>query len=168
MMKPAIASADGNGGARAAPIESVAGILERQLESTIHDWVGMVEKERELTRIPLNYEERTGHLPKLLHDVIARLRLNTSAKVPISVAAGQHGDLRHKQGYTVANVVTESRLLQVCIFTTLHKNTKHIDFSKLLLDVVTIADEVDAQLKQQLLRFMVADAAEGKSNAKAN
>jgi len=168
MMKPAIASGDGNGGARAAPIESVAGILERELEPTIHDWMAMVEKEPELTRIPLNYEERTGHLPKLLRDVIARLRLNTSAKAPLSVAAGHHGDLRHKQGYTVANVVTESRLLQVCIFTTLHKNTKHIDFSKLLLDVVTIADEVDAQLKQQVLRFIVADATEGKSNAKAN
>jgi hypothetical protein len=167
-MNPAIASGDGNGGARAAPIESVAGILERELESTIHDWMAMVEKEPELTRIPLNYDERTGHLSKLLHDVIARLRLKSSTKGPISVAAGHHGDLRQKQGYTVANVVTESRLLQVCIFTTLHKNTKHIDFSKLLLDVVTIADEVDAQLKQQMLRFIAADTAEGKSNAKAN
>ena len=168
MMKPAIASADGNGGARAASIESVAGILERELDSTIHDWMTMVEKEPELTRISLNYEERTGHLSKLLNDVIARLRLNTSTKAPISVAAGHHGDLRQRQGYTVANVVTESRLLQVCIFTTLHKNAKHLDFSKLLLDVVTIADEVDAQLKQQVLHFMAADSAEGKSNAKAN
>lgn len=168
MMKPAVASRDGNGGARAASIESVAGILERELEPTIHDWMAMVDKEPELTRITLNYDERTGHLPKLLHDVIVRLRLNTSAKAPVSVAAGHHGDLRHKQGYTVANVVTESRLLQVCIFTTLHKNTKHIDFSKLLLDVVTIADEVDAQLKQQMLRFMAADTAGGKSNAKTN
>jgi hypothetical protein len=29
----------------------------------------------------------------------------------------------------------------------------------LLPDVVTIADEVDAQLKEQMLRFMAADAA---------
>jgi hypothetical protein len=29
----------------------------------------------------------------------------------------------------------------------------------LLPDVVTIADEVDAQLKQQMLRFMAADTA---------
>ena len=168
MMNRAIASADGNDGARAAPIESVAGILERQLETTIHDWIAMVEKEPELTRISLDYEERTGHLPKLLHDVIARLRLDAGAKSPVSVAAGHHGDLRYKQGYTVANVVTESRLLQVCIFTTLHKNTKHIDFSRLLLDVVTIADEVDGQLKQQILRFMAAGGAAGKSNANAN
>ena len=65
-------------------------------------------------------------------------------------------------------MVNESRLLQVCIFTTLHKNTKHIEFSKLLPDIVTIADEVDKQLKQQMLRFMAADIADGKSNTKAN
>lgn len=167
-MKPMVPSLEGNGAACAASAQSVADILERELEPTIHDWMALVEKEPELIRIPLNYEERTGHLPQLLHDVIARLRLDTKANAPISAAAGHHGDLRHKQGYTVADVVNESRLLQVCIFTTLHKNTNHIEFGKLLPDVITIADEVDAQLKQQILCFMVADIAEGKSNAKAN
>ena len=56
--------------------------------------------------------------------------------------------------------VEESRLLQVSIFTTLHKNVKHLEFSTLLPHIVTIADEVDAQLKEQMLRFMAADAAE--------
>jgi hypothetical protein len=41
----------------------------------------------------------------------------------------------------------------------LHKNVKNLEFSTLLPHVVTIADEVDAQLKQQMLRFMAADAA---------
>jgi hypothetical protein len=49
--------------------------------------------------------------------------------------------------------------MQVTIFTTLHKNTKNLEFTALLPDVVTIADEVDAQLKEQMLRFMAADAA---------
>src|ERR1700676_4509449 len=148
---------DGKGVVRPASTLSVADILQRELDATIHDWMGLVEKEPELSRIPLNYQERTGHLPKLLHDVIARLRLDKGTRAPISVAAGHHGDLRHKQGYTVANVVDESRILQVCIFTTLHKNTNRVEFSKLLPDVVIIADEVDAQLKQQMLRFMAAD-----------
>jgi hypothetical protein len=49
---------------------------------------------------------------------------------------------------------------QVSIFTTLHKNVKHLEFSTLLPNIVTIADEVDAQLKEQMLRFMAADTAE--------
>jgi hypothetical protein len=56
--------------------------------------------------------------------------------------------------------VQESRLLQVSIFSTLHKNGEHLETSLLLPDVATIADEVDAQLKEQMLRFMAEDAAE--------
>ena len=134
--------------------ESVADILEQELDPTIHEWLGLVEKEPDLIRIPLNFEERTGHLPKLLHDVIARLRLNKGSKAPVSVAAGHHGKLRLNQGYTAAMVVDESRILQVCIFSTLHRNEHRMEFSKLLPDVVTIADEVDAQLKQQVLCFL--------------
>ena len=41
----------------------------------------------------------------------------------------------------------------------LHRSQKHLQFDEVLPAVVTIADEVDAQLKQQMLRFMAADAA---------
>ena len=106
-------------------IESVPDILERELPAVIQDWLARVEKESDLKCIPLNFEERTGHLPQLLHDVIARLRMDEGTKAPISTAANHHGDLRHKQGYTVAMAVEESRLLQVAIFSMLHKDVKH-------------------------------------------
>jgi RsbT co-antagonist protein rsbRD N-terminal domain len=143
--------------------ESVANILEREQDALIQDWLALVEKQEDLMTIPLSYEARTGHLPMLLRDVIARLRLQVGTKAPLSVAASHHGDLRYEQGYSVAMVVEESRLLQVSLFTTLHKNTNSIEYSKLLPDVVTIADEVDAQLKQQMLRYMAAGAFHNKS-----
>jgi hypothetical protein len=150
---------NGNGGA--VSIESVADILERELPSLIKDWLARVEQEPDLTCIPLNFEERTGHLPRLLHDVTARLRMGAETKAPISEAAAVHGVLRSKQGYPVEMLIEESRLLQVCIFTTLHKNVKNLEFTKLLPDVVTIADEVDAQLKQQMKCFKVAGCRQG-------
>jgi hypothetical protein len=152
-----VGAAKATGGA--TTIESVADILERELQNVIADWLARVEQEPDLTCIPLNFEDRTGHLPRLLHDVIARLLLDAGTKAPISKAAAEHGELRRKQGYTVAMAVEESRLLQVTIFSTLHKNTNNLEFSALLPDVVTIVDEVDAQLKEQMLRFMAADAA---------
>jgi hypothetical protein len=146
------------GGSESPPVstgtESVADILEQELNPTIQEWIELVEKEPDLIRVPLNFEERTGHLPRLLHDVVARLRLDKGSKAPLSVAASHHGKLRLKQGYTAAMVVDESRILQVCIFSTLHRNEHRVKFSKLLPDVVTIADEVDAQLKQQILCFL--------------
>jgi RsbT co-antagonist protein rsbRD N-terminal domain len=160
MIKPVKSARRSNGSGGDVSVDSVADILERELPNLIDEWLARVEQETDLKRVPLNFEERTGHLPHLLHDVIRRLRLDAGTKAPISKAAADHGDLRRKQGYTVAMAVEESRLLQVSIFTTLHKNVNHLEFSALLPDVVTIADEVDAQLKEQMLRFMAADAAQ--------
>ena len=160
VIKTVESSAGENGSGGAVAVENVADILEREQEILIKEWLALVEKQPDLMHIPLTYEDRTGHLPALMSDVITRLRLDAGTKAPISKAAAHHGDLRRKQGYTVAMVVEESRLLQVTIFTTLHNNVKHVDFSALLPDIVTIADEVDAQLKEQMLRFMAADAAE--------
>jgi len=154
------------GSAGAVIIESVADVLERELDAVIQEWLKRVDKEPELTAIPLSFEDRTGHLPQLLRDVIVRLRLDDETKAEISKAAAHHGDLRAKQGYTVAMAVEESRLLQVSIFTTLHNSQRHLEFDLLLPDVVTIADEVDAQLKQQMLRFMASDAAKVVATAK--
>jgi hypothetical protein len=143
--------------------ECVADILEQELQPTIHEWLKLVEQEPDLVRIPLNFEERTGHLPRLLHDVIARLRLEKGSKAPVSIAASHHGKLRRKQGYTAAMVVDESRILQVCIFSTLHRHEERVKFNKLLPDVVTIADEVDAQLKQQILCFLPVEDTDKKA-----
>jgi len=163
-MTKTVAEQSNDNGTRTVTTQSVADILERKLDPIIHDWMALVEKQADLMSITLSYDDRTGHLPALLREVIVRLRLDATTNAPISVAASHHGDLRRRQGYTVAMVVEESRLLQVCLFTILHKNNSQIEYSKLLPDVVTIADEVDAQLKQQMLRYMEANAVGSKPN----
>jgi DNA-binding response OmpR family regulator len=139
--------------------EHVAAILERDLDVTIENWMSRVERTDELTAISLSYQDRTAHLPLLLQDLVRRLRLPSDAKSPISAAAREHGILRRAQGYTVPMVVEESRILQVCIFNTLQNNLGSVDFGTVLLDVMTIADEVDSQLKQAMLGFMETAAA---------
>ena len=136
------------------PTQSVASILEHDLDATIQDWMELVKHDQELTCIPLSFADRTGHLPHLLAELIYRLRLPPASKANISIPARQHGDLRRKQGYTAAMVVEESRILQVSIFNTLQNNLRRVDFSKVLLDVITIADEVDSQLKQAMLSYV--------------
>ena len=51
-------------------------------------------------------------------------------------------------------LVHESRILQVTLFGTLKDNMNALDFSVLLPDVMTIADEVDAPLKQTMGSYM--------------
>jgi hypothetical protein len=158
-MRPAKSGTGAESSGGAVTIETVADILERETVHLIEAWLARVEKESDLTHVRLNHDERMGHLPRLIRDVISRLRLGTGTKVLISKAAAKHGDLRFDQGYTVLMMVEESRL-QVSIFMTLHQNVTQLEFSALLPDVVTIADEVDAQLKEQVLRFMARDAGE--------
>jgi DNA-binding response OmpR family regulator len=139
---------------RFLPAESVATILEHDLDSTIQHWMDLVERDEELTCIPLSLEERSSHLPGLIVDLVNRLRLPPIEKANVSIAAREHGEVRRRQGYTAAMVVEESRILQISIFNTLQNNLSKVDFSKVLLDVVTIADEVDSQLKQAMFSYV--------------
>jgi hypothetical protein len=139
---------------RSVTTENVAAILQRDLETTIHRWMRQVERHEELCGVELGYADRTAHLPNLFHELISRLRSPQEAGVRLSTAAHQHGILRRQQGYTAAMVVEESRILQLSIFETLQDNLRSVDFSKVLVDVRTIADEVDSQLRQQILGYM--------------
>jgi hypothetical protein len=135
-------------------IESVATILERELTPTIARWMKRVEDLPTLTSIPLTYQERTGHLPRLLKDLIIRLRLDKDEKQPATTSAQDHGKVRSQQGYSVAMLIEESRLLQVSIFDTLRLNQATLDVQVMMLDVMTIADECDLQLQHTLETFM--------------
>jgi CheY-like chemotaxis protein len=134
--------------------ERVAVILERDTTVIIQDWISRIERNEELAALPLSFTERMGHLPLILADLVRRLRLVPNTKVPDSVAAHEHGTVRRKQGYSVPMMVEESRNLQVSIFNNLQNNLATVDFSTLLHDVMTIADEVDSQLKQSMLGYI--------------
>lgn len=142
-----------NGSAFRRPrVETVATILERAASSCIEDWFLEVELDSMLASVPLTPEQRYGHLPQLFCDLVSRLRadLPLGSSALKSAAAEQHGLTRRRQGYSAAMMVEESRILQVSIFHTLQKNLGSIDFRVVLLQVMTIADEVDSQLRQAM------------------
>ena len=132
-------------------------ILQRCITGIVEDWLVRAKQSRELNHLPLNDSERTGHLPKLVEDLVVRLSKPSSTKESDAIssdAAIAHGKLRYLQGYTPAMLVHESRILQVTLFGTLQNNLSFLDFSLLLPDVMTIADEVDAQLTQSMDGYM--------------
>jgi DNA-binding response OmpR family regulator len=139
------------------PKERVAEVLQQCTSLIVEDWLVRVKKSKELSQVSLSDQERTGYLPKLINDLIARLRAsNTPGAESDSVcspAAVAHGKLRKSQGYTSAMLVHDSRILQVTLFGMLQKNLSALDFSVLLPDVMTIADEVDSQLTQAMEGF---------------
>jgi len=144
-------------------VETMAAILERSAESTIGDWFNRIETENKVMSVSMRYDERCSHLPQLFRDLVSRLLSSKpiGSKELISAAAAEHGLNRRRQGYTAAMMVEESRMLQVTIFDTLQQNLATIDFSVLLIGVMTIADEIDSQLSQAMDSYIaesVADA----------
>jgi hypothetical protein len=140
--------------------ERVGAILQRCIASVVEDWLARAKQSKELNHVPLSDDERTGHLPKLVEDLVVRLgkptatmKENDAVSSPAAIA---HGKLRYQQGYTPAMLVHESRILQVTLFGTLQANLSYLDFSLLLPDVMTIADEVDAQLTQSMDSYIKA------------
>ena len=127
---------------------NVAAILERELEPTVREWLRRVNLVPELIRIPLSDRDRTHHLFSLFRDLIFRLRLSMDADGSISADAAEHGQRRREQGYSPAMLVEESRIFQVVTFRTLHLHLSELDHRRLLLDVMVIADEADAQLRE--------------------
>jgi YesN/AraC family two-component response regulator len=140
--------------------ERVAAILQRCTQTIVENWLVRVRESKELNQITLSDQERTGYLPKLIEDLVVRLRKSDASSKDgdalCSAAATAHGKMRRAQGYTAAMLVHDSRILQVTIFGTLQNNLGLIDFSLLLPDVMMIADEVDSQLTQAMDSYMNA------------
>jgi hypothetical protein len=140
-------------------IESVASILERQLGPSIAEWLRQVNLAPDLANIALSDADRTGHLPELFKDLIARLRHDRDVTQPFSLAAAAHGGVRFGQGYSLAMLVEESRIFQISTFGTLRLHRRKLDPEQVMLDVITIADEADRQLAQSVRSFVAAQQA---------
>jgi hypothetical protein len=115
--------------------ESVAAVLTRCKASLIEDWLTRTKKTPQLNHLHLSDEERTGHLPRLVDDLVVRLGRpklpDKDSDAVASPAAIKHGKLRRTQGYSSAMLIHESRILQVTIFGTLHQNLSLLDFNLL-------------------------------------
>jgi hypothetical protein len=142
------------------PKERVAEILQRCALGFVAEWLVRVKEHKELNRVSLIDKERSGYLPKLIEDLIVRLKEpnppGKESDFVRSFAAEAHGKLRQLQGYTAGMLVHDSRILQVTMFGTLQSNLSALDFRLLLPDVMIIADEVDSQVTQAMDSYMKA------------
>jgi DNA-binding response OmpR family regulator len=131
-------------------------ILAQEAPAIIREWLGRVQSDDRLGKVQLAENDRIAHLPELLNETVQRLiKPHTmEGKAEDSRAAALHGKIRQEQGYTAAMLVEESRILQVSVFHALHRNLNTLDFSLILVDVMTIADELDSQLAQTVESFL--------------
>jgi len=122
----------------------------------IKEWLARISADENLFAIKLDDKTRSSHLPQFFKELIHRLRYPRplGTKGQPSKSAHEHGLTRSEQGYSAAMLVEESRMLEVSIFDTLHKNDQRLDSGVVLLDVMVIADEADSQLAEAMISFI--------------
>jgi rRNA pseudouridine-1189 N-methylase Emg1 (Nep1/Mra1 family) len=110
----------------------VAKILQRCTSEIVERWLVRIRENKELNHLSLTDNELTGYLPKLIEDLIVRLKEpNVSfgeRSHCVCFAAVAHGKMRKEQGYTAGMLVHESRILEVTLSETLQSNQRFIRF----------------------------------------
>jgi hypothetical protein len=138
--------------------ERVGVILRQCAGGIVEGWLARAKQSSNLNVVSLSDEQRAAHVPRLIEDLALRLSKSSAAMKDsdaiFSAAAVAHGKLRYQQCYTPAMLVDESRIMEVTVFGMLQSNLNALDCTLLLLDVIAIADEVDAQLTQSVGGYM--------------
>jgi PAS domain S-box-containing protein len=133
---------------RAVPLRKAAQIL-RDLAPTICEvWLGEVLKDPELAAIPLTRAERSDHVPDMMEELIRRLEGPLNELSPAATdAARKHGRTRYQQGYTIPQILFETRILQQVLTATFQENLLGLDLSTLVPDILQIGESLQAEVE---------------------
>jgi len=144
----------------AKPKETIASILNREFDLVTTLWLERMKQVTELRAFRLTVAERTANIREMVAAITERLLSGRKEEAADHACAGAiaHGKLRFRQGYTVALMMQETRLLQVSIFEIIDQNLDTVDFTLLLPDLMTIADEMNSQSIQSVQSFMGAQS----------
>ena len=125
-------------------------VLRGETGSIQEEWLKQVKANAELAGIAISDEDRIDHLPEILRELSEPGETAHAHKLE---GARRHGKTRRRQGYSVANLAEESRILRRTVFLILQRNLLDLDFSQLFPDLVAMTDSLEAQLKESLVAY---------------
>jgi YesN/AraC family two-component response regulator len=136
------------------PLRRVSDILRGNAEFVCEEWLRAVGKNSDLSQVHLTLEERKDHVPDILRELIKRVERDSSDTSQQAVsAAEEYGRIRFKQGYTVAQVVLEARLLQRSITSNVQANLLGVDLSTLIADLIEIGESLSSLVEISVRSF---------------
>lgn len=134
--------------AKSIQLRRVPELLRHHVQDVCDRWYQEVLRDPELAAIPLTRQERTDHLPDLLQDLIRRLERHSDEWGPgPAESARKHGQVRHQQGYTIPQILFETRILQQVISAMIQENLLAIELSTLVPDILEIGYSLQAEVE---------------------
>lgn len=128
---------------------TVGQVLQDEVPSICDRWFEEVLKKDELAALTLTREERTDHVPDLLAELSRRLEEQQGSEMSTAAedAARKHGKVRYQQGYTIPQILLETRLLEKAICQIVEENLLRLEFDELISDGLEIGQILQAQLE---------------------
>lgn len=129
-------------------LKRVADVLREQLPNIVDRWLAGVEEHPNLSTIRLTKAERTDHIPAFIAEIVSRLERHAEEPTPSGVEAAQkHGRLRYQQGYTLSQVVTESRIMQHTLTSVVEGHLIGVELSNLIHDMFQAGESLNSLLE---------------------
>jgi PAS domain S-box-containing protein len=126
----------------------VSELIQASKSAVIQDWLMKVLEEPEIASIPLSDTDRIDHLPELLDELVERLEGRADElTVKITDAARKHGRVRFNQGYTIPQILFETRILEEILRETIQNELLKLELSSLVSDVFEIGIALQAALE---------------------
>ena len=118
------------------------------------EWLMEVLLDAEVAGIPVTREERIDHLPELLDEVIGHLEENRNGlSAQAADAARKHGRTRYQQGYSIPQILLETRVLQHVLSDMIQKDLLSLELSTLVPDSFKVGESLQAALETSIRAY---------------
>jgi PAS domain S-box-containing protein len=134
--------------------ENVSTMIRGRVPEICERWLQEVLVDSDLAALPLTKAERTDHIPDLLRELATRLENQSFELSPAAAeAARKHGRTRHQQGYTIPQILFETRVLQKILCEFIQENLLNIELSTLVRDILQVGQNLQAELEVSIREY---------------
>ena len=133
---------------KALPVRKISQSVQDLSGQICSRWLTEVMTDPEIAALPLTESERSDHVPDILAELTTRLQGTLDELSPAAIeAARKHGKTRYLQGYTIPQILFESRVLQQVMSATIRENLFNIDLSTLVEDILQIGETLQRSVE---------------------
>jgi YesN/AraC family two-component response regulator len=135
------------------PTKRVATLLQEHRDRVEDLWLGSVETDVTLSRVPSTREQRLAYVRALLEKVIrAAPPYSTEKTAEHNGAAAGHGSNDYFEGHTPSTILAEFCLLRRAVAQIVQENLLAVNLSYLVPDLARVNETLDEQAQAALKR----------------
>jgi len=157
-------------GARTAasltPTRRLPDVIREHLASIVSGFLKQTKADPQISAVEMSDLDRTDHIPRLM-DAAMRIVRDENVTAQDRESSVLHGALRRKQGYTVALLIRESRILKKNLGKCVQEHLLEVDISYLVRDMIAAFGTIDTLLEESVQSFLHAGQSEKETEPRA-